>query len=192
MEDKDCVPDVSKSSLNKVNRISVISIILIAVISIIIILSIAKILTHKDKLDISKQVFMLSDKSMIYFVDDTNYILSYNLKNKNIKMNGKYKITYDNEINENIKYEYKTYINSFKKEKYNLGFLELQNEELYIDNQKSENGYINTYYILMAYEEKGKLKFTGYNVDTGVKVLFEKVDEKLNNLYIDAMKGDTK
>ena len=72
MEDKDCVPDVSKSSLNKANRISVISIILIAVISIIIILSIAKILTHKDKLDISKQVFMLSDKSMIYFVDNTN------------------------------------------------------------------------------------------------------------------------
>ena len=189
MEDKECVPDVSKSSKNT-NRFSIITIAIIVLMVSLSILGLAKVFHKKNKLDITNEVFLLSDKSTLYFVDDTSYMLNYNLKNKDIKMSGKYKISYDDDINDNIKYEYKTYINSFKKEKYNLGFLELQNEELYIDSQKSENGYINTYYILMAYEENGVFKFTGYNIDTGVKVLFEKVDSKISDIYIEEMKGE--
>lgn len=189
MEDKECVPDVSKSSKNT-NRFSIITIAIIVLMVSFSILGLIKVFHKKDKLDLTNEVFLLSDKSTLYFVDDTNYMLSYNLKNKDIKMSGKYKISYDDDINDNIKYEYKTYINSFKKEKYNLGFLELQNEELYIDSKKSENGYINTYYILMAYEENGVLKFTGYNIDTGVKVLFERVDSKISDIYREEMKGE--
>ena len=53
-----------------------------------------------------------------------------------------------------------------------LGFLELQNDTLYINEEKNEDGYINTYYILMVYYEEDKLVFLGYNVDTGTKIKF--------------------
>jgi len=87
-------------------------------------------------------------------------------------------VVYDKDIDENIKVEYNSYIQEFRKEDYVLSFLELQNEELYIDDTKIENGQINTHYILMAYFEEGKLEFLGYNIDNGIKIKFEKQEGK--------------
>ena len=70
-----------------------------------------------------------------------------------------------------------------------MTFLELQNEELYINNEKSENGYINMYYILMLYDENGKTQLLGYNVETGIKVKFEKQEKQFNKYYNEITKG---
>ena len=192
MEDKS-VPDNLDNPKTETKRSSKrLSIFSIAIITIIVILSIIgllKIVIKKDKKDLSQEVFLLSDKSTLLFVDDENYILKYNYKDEDITMYGKYRVTYDEDINENVKYSYKTYIEEFRKKDYNLSFLELQNEELYINNEKSENGYINMYYILMLYEEDGKAQLLGYNVDTGIKVKFEKQDKQFNKYYDEITKG---
>jgi hypothetical protein len=192
MEDKS-VPDNLDNPKTETKRSSKrLSIFSIAIITIVVILSIIgllKVVIKKDKKDLSQEVFLLSDKSTLLFVDDDNYILKYNYKDEDITMYGKYRVTYDEDINENVKYSYKTYIEEFRKKDYNLSFLELQNEELYINNEKSENGYINMYYILMLYEEDGKAQLLGYNVDTGIKVKFEKQDNQFNKYYDEITKG---
>ena len=193
MEDKDSVPDNLDNPKTETKRSSKrLSIFSIAIITIIVILSIIgliKLVIKKDKKDLSQEVFLLSDKSTLLFVDNENYILNYNYKDKDITMYGKYRVSYDEDINENVKYSYKTYIEEFKKKDYNLSFLELQNEELYINNEKSENGYINMYYILMLYDEDGKAQLLGYNVDTGIKVKFEKQEKQFNKYYNEIKKG---
>ena len=192
MEDKS-VPDNLDNPKTETKRSSKrLSIFSIAIITIIVILSIIgllKLVIKKDKKDLSQEVFLLSDKSTLLFVDDENYILNYNYKDKDITMYGKYRVSYDEDINENVKYSYKTYIEEFKKKDYNLSFLELQNEELYINNEKSENGYINMYYILMLYDENGKTQLLGYNVETGIKVKFEKQEKQFNKYYNEITKG---
>ena len=192
MEDKS-VPDNLDNPKTETKRSSKrLSIFSIAIITIIVILSIIgllKLVIKKDKKDLSQEVFLLSDKSTLLFVDNENYILNYNYKDKDITMYGKYRVSYDEDINENVKYSYKTYIEEFKKKDYNLSFLELQNEELYINNEKSENGYINMYYILMLYDENGKTQLLGYNVETGIKVKFEKQEKQFNKYYNEITKG---
>jgi hypothetical protein len=195
MEDdglNDSGPDISIASTiskdkNK-KRISLFSIILIILVLAIIIFIACKLIIKKNDLDLSREVFTLSDNSTLLFLDDENYILTYKVMDRDIKMKGKYRFTYGNNLNENLKFEYKTYIEEFKKEDYILAFLELQNEELYVNDIKSENGYVNTYYILMVYYEDGEIKFSGYNIDTGIKVNFEKqsgkFDEYLNKLEV--------
>ncbi len=193
MEDKDSVPDnldSPKTNLKRSSkRLSIFSIAIITIVVILSIIGLLKVVIKKDKKDLSQEVFLLSDKSTLLFVDDDNYILKYNYKDEDITMYGKYRVTYDEDINENVKYSYKTYIEEFRKKDYNLSFLELQNEELYINNEKSENGYINMYYILMLYEEDGKAQLLGYNVDTGIKVKFEKQDNQFNKYYDEITKG---
>ena len=193
MEDKDSVPDNldnPKTNLKRSSkRLSIFSIAIITIVVILSIIGLLKVVIKKDKKDLSQEVFLLSDKSTLLFVDNENYILKYNYKDEDITMYGKYRVTYDEDINENVKYSYKTYIEEFRKKDYNLSFLELQNEELYINNEKSENGYINMYYILMLYEEDGKAQLLGYNVDTGIKVKFEKQDKQFNKYYDEITKG---
>lgn len=193
MEDKDSVPDNLDSPKTNLKcsskRLSIFSIAIITIVVILSIIGLLKVVIKKDKKDLSQEVFLLSDKSTLLFVDDENYILKYNYKDEDITMYGKYRVTYDEDINENVKYSYKTYIEEFRKKDYNLSFLELQNEELYINNEKSENGYINMYYILMLYEEDGKAQLLGYNVDTGIKVKFEKQDNQFNKYYDEITKG---
>ena len=193
MEDKDSVPDnldnPKTETKRSSKRLSIFSIAIVTVIVILSIIGLIKLVIKKDKKDLSQEVFLLSDKSTLLFVDDENYILNYNYKDKDITMYGKYRVSYDEDINENVKYSYKTYIEEFKKKDYNLSFLELQNEELYINNEKSENGYINMYYILMLYDEDGKAQLLGYNVDTGIKVKFEKQEKQFNKYYNEITKG---
>ena len=193
MEDKDSVPDnldnPKTETRRSTKRLSIFSIAIITIIVILSIIGLLKLVIKKDKKDLSQEVFLLSDKSTLLFVDDENYILNYNYKDKDITMYGKYRVSYDEDINENVKYSYKTYIEEFKKKDYNLTFLELQNEELYINNEKSENGYINMYYILMLYDEDGKAQLLGYNVDTGIKVKFEKQEKQFNKYYNEITKG---
>ena len=192
MEDKS-VPDnldnPKTETRRSTKRLSIFSIAIITIIVILSIIGLLKLVIKKDKKDLSQEVFLLSDKSTLLFVDDENYILNYNYKDKDITMYGKYRVSYDDDINENVKYSYKTYIEEFKKKDYNLSFLELQNEELYINNEKSENGYINMYYILMLYDEDGKAQLLGYNVDTGIKVKFEKQEKQFNKYYNEITKG---
>ena len=193
MEDKDSVPDnldnPKTETKRSSKRLSIFSIAIVTVIVILSIIGLIKLVIKKDKKDLSQEVFLLSDKSTLLFVDDENYILNYNYKDKDITMFGKYRVSYDDDINENVKYSYKTYIEEFKKKDYNLSFLELQNEELYINNEKSENGYINMYYILMLYDEDGKAQLLGYNVETGIKVKFEKQEKQFNKYYNEITKG---
>lgn len=182
MDDDDEVkcPSISDNHTNeevedsniKPKRMSVISMTII-ILFLVSVFFVFNFIVSRNNLNIEKQVFKLSDNSTLIFGDDNQYILSYLMGNYDIKMSGKYKITFDDEINENVKSQYKFYINEFKEEEYVLGFLELQNDTLYINEEKNEDGYINTYYILMVYYEEDKLVFLGYNVDTGTKIKFE-------------------
>lgn len=193
MEDKDSVPDNldnPKTDFKRSSkRLSIFSIAIIAIVVILSIIGLLKLVIKKDKKDLSQEVFLLSDKSTLLFVDDENYIINYNQKDKKITMYGKYRVSYDEDIDENIKNLYKAYIDEFKKKDYNLSFLEMQNEELYINNEKTENGYINMHYILMLYEEDGKTQLIGYNIDTGIKVKFEKQNKQFNKYYNEIAKG---
>ena len=134
------------------NKKIIISIILVTLILGVILCIAYNLFFKKDKFNLKEEVFTLSDKSTLLFLDK--------------------------DIDENIKVEYNSYIQEFRKEDYVLSFLELQNEELYIDDTKIENGQINTHYILMAYFEEGKLEFLGYNIDNGIKIKFEKQEGK--------------
>lgn len=181
MDDDDQVncPSISDNHTNeevedsniKPKRMSVISMTII-ILFLVSVFFVFNFIVSRNNLNIEKQVFKLSDNSTLIFEEDNQYILIYLMGNYDIKMSGKYKITFDDEINENVKSQYKFYINEFKEEEYVLGFLELQNDTLYINEEKNEDGYINTYYILMAYYEEDKLVFLGYNVDTGTKIKF--------------------
>lgn len=181
MDDDDQVncPSISDNHTNeevedsniKPKRMSVISMTII-ILFLVSVFFVFNFIVSRNNLNIEKQVFKLSDNSTLIFEEDNQYILSYLMGNYDIKMSGKYKITFDDEINENVKSQYKFYINEFKEEEYVLGFLELQNDTLYINEEKNEDGYINTYYILMVYYEEDKLVFLGYNVDTGTKIKF--------------------
>lgn len=177
----------SDISINHTNttekRISLISIILVILILSVILYVTCKIIFKKNAFDLSKEAFVLSDKTTLLFLDSENYALEYDVIDEKVKMTGRYRFTYGDNVNENIKYEYKTYIQDFKKEDYVLGFLELQNENLYINNKKSENGYNNTYYLLMIYFENGKIEFSGYNIDTGIRVEFKNEKEKFEQYY---------
>ena len=178
-DDQENCPSISDNHTNeevedsniKPKRMSVISMTII-ILFLVSVFFVFNFIVSRNNLNIEKQVFKLSDNSTLIFGDDNQYILSYLMGNYDIKMSGKYKITFDDEINENVKSQYKFYINEFKEEEYVLGFLELQNDTLYINEEKNEDGYINTYYILMAYYEEDKLVFLGYNVDTGTKIKF--------------------
>ena len=177
-DDQENCPSISDNHTNeevedsniKPKRMSVISMTII-ILFLVSVFFVFNFIVSRNNLNIEKQVFKLSDNSTLIFGDDNQYILTYLMGNYDIKMSGKYKITFDDEINENVKSQYKFYINEFKEE-YVLGFLELQNDTLYINEEKNEDGYINTYYILMAYYEEDKLVFLGYNVDTGTKIKF--------------------
>lgn len=178
IKEKEDGPDNSNnhtSIVQKKKRKSIITIFIIFIILILAVLIILKLVIKKDDLDLSKEAFLLSDNSTLLFVDEENYILSYNILDQSIDMKGKYILTYGENLNPNIEFEYSSYIQDFKREDYILGFLELQNQELYINNIKSENGYVNTYYIVMIYfDEEGNLALSGYNIDTGIRVDFEK------------------
>lgn len=187
MEDNNLESSSPNNSVNHTNtkenekakdKKIIISIILVTLILGVILCIAYNLFFKKDKFNLKEEVFTLSDKSTLLFLDNENYVLSYNIMNQNMKMKGKYKVTYDKDIDENIKVEYNSYIQEFRKEDYVLSFLELQNEELYIDDTKIENGQINTHYILMAYFEEGKLEFLGYNIDNGIKIKFEKQEGK--------------
>lgn len=177
-DDQENCPSISDNHTNeevedsniKPKRMSVISMTII-ILFLVSVFFVFNFIVSRNNLNIEKQVFKLSDNSTLIFGDDNQYILTYLMGNYDIKMSGKYKITFDDEINENVKSQYKFYINEFKEE-YVLGFLELQNDTLYINEEKNEDGYINTYYILMVYYEEDKLVFLGYNVDTGTKIKF--------------------
>lgn len=181
MDDDDDVmsPSISDNHTNeevedsniKPKRMSIISITII-ILFLVSVFFVFNFIVSRNNLNIEKQVFKLSDNSTLIFQKDNQYILSYQMGNQDIKMSGKYRITFGEEINENVISQYKYYINEFKKEEYVLGFLELQNDELYINDTKNDDGYINTYYILMAYYEEEKIIFLGYNVDTGTKIKF--------------------
>lgn len=181
MDDDDDVmsPSISDNHTNeevedsniKPKRMSIISITII-ILFLVSVFFVFNFIVSRNNLNIEKQVFKLSDNSTLIFQKDNQYILSYQMGNQDIKMSGKYRITFGEEINENVISQYKYYINEFKKEEYVLGFLELQNDELYINDTKNDDGYINTYYILMAYYEDEKIIFLGYNVDTGTKIKF--------------------
>ena len=178
-DDQENCPSISDNHTNeevedsniKPKRMSVISMTII-ILFLVSVFFVFNFIVSRNNLNIEKQVFKLSDNSTLIFEEDNQYILSYLMGNYDIKMSGKYKITFDDEINENVKSQYKFYINEFKEEEYVLGFLELQNDTLYINEEKNEDGYINTYYILMVYYEEDKLVFLGYNVDTGTKIKF--------------------
>lgn len=182
-------PDISVNHTNtKENEKEKKKKIIISIILVILILGIILYIAYnlflkKDKFNLKEEVFTLSDKSTLLFLDNENYILNYDIMNQNMKMKGKYKITYDKDIDENIKSEYNSYIQEFRKEDYVLSYLELQNEELYVDDSKIENGQINTHYILMAYFEDGKLEFLGYNIDNGIKIKFEKQEGKFKEYF---------
>lgn len=178
-DDQENCPSISDNHTNeevedsniKPKRMSIISMTII-ILFLVSVFFVFNFIVSRNNLNIEKQVFKLSDNSTLIFGDDNQYILTYLMGNYDIKMSGKYKITFDDEINENVKSQYKFYINEFKEEEYVLGFLELQNDTLYINEEKNEDGYINTYYILMVYYEEDKLVFLGYNVDTGTKIKF--------------------
>ena len=187
IKEKEDGPDNSNnhtSIVQKKKRKSIITIFIIFIILILAVLIILKLVIKKDDLDLSKEAFLLSDNSTLLFVDEENYILSYNILDQSIDMKGKYILTYGEDWIPNIEFEYSSYIQDFKREDYILGFLELQNQELYINNIKSENGYVNTYYIVMIYfDEEGNLALSGYNIDTGIRVDFEKQEGKFKELY---------
>lgn len=181
MDDDDQVkcPSISDNHTNekvedsniKPKRMSVISMAII-ILFLVSVFFVFNFIVSRNNLNIEKQVFKLSDNSTLIFEKDNQYILCYKMGNQDIKMSGKYKMTFGEEINENVVSQYKFYIDEFKKEEYTLGFLELQNDELYINDVKNDDGYINTYYILMVYYEDNNLMFLGYNVDTGTKIKF--------------------
>ncbi len=186
-ERKEDGPDNSNnhtSITKKKRRKSLITILIIFLILILIIFIVLKLVIRKDDLDLSQEAFLLSDNSTLLFVNEEDYILSYDILDQKIEMKGKYKLNYGENLNPNIEYEYSNYIQDFKEEDYILGFLELQNQELYINNIKSENGYVNTYYILMMYfDDKDNLILSGYNIDTGIRVEFEKQEGKFKEIY---------
>ena len=191
MEDEQKMsPDIPDNHTNtgkeEKQYVSIFSVILLVSIFVIVLCIILNFLLNNVRsFDVKGKVFSLSDNSTLLFLEDNEtYILSYEVLNEEVLMKGKYKITYGDEINENVRYEYGTYMDKLSKDNYVLGFIELQNEDLYINGEKAEIGYINTYYIVRTYfDEDKRLIFSGYNVDTGVKVKFEEQKGEFDNYY---------
>lgn len=189
MDKKQESPDIpdnhTKSENGEKQYVSIFSVILLVLIFVIVLcVLLGVVFGNIQTFDVKGKVFSLSDNSTLLFLEDgQNYILSYKVLNQEVIMRGKYKITFGDDINENVKYEYGTYMDKLSKEDYVLGFIELQNEDLYINGEKAELGYINTYYIVRSYFEDDKIMFSGYNVDTGVKVKFEEIKDKFDNYY---------
>ncbi len=189
MDEKQESPDIpdnhTKSENGEKQYVSIFSVILLVLIFVIVLcVLLGVVFGNIQTFDVKGKVFSLSDNSTLLFLEDgQNYILSYKVLNQEVIMRGKYKITFGDDINENVKYEYGTYMDKLSKEDYVLGFIELQNEDLYINGEKAELGYINTYYIVRSYFEDDKIMFSGYNVDTGVKVKFEEIKDKFDNYY---------
>lgn len=189
MDEKQESPDIpdnhTKSENGEKQYVSIFSVILLVLIFVIVLcVLLGVVFGNIQTFDVKGKVFSLSDDSTLLFLEDgQNYILSYKVLNQEVIMRGKYKITFGDDINENVKYEYGTYMDKLSKEDYVLGFIELQNEDLYINGEKAELGYINTYYIVRSYFEDDKIMFSGYNVDTGVKVKFEELKDKFDNYY---------
>lgn len=158
--------------------VSVISVIIITCIFVLIV-AIVLFNVFKTKVntyDVRGKTFKLYDNATITFSkdkDDLSYIFKYNVLDQDVVMKGKYRLTYGDNIDKNIRYEYEKYVEN--NEEYMLGFIELQNEELYINGSKAENGYINTYYIARTYLDNNLLKFIAYNTDTGEKVEFNEI-----------------
>lgn len=188
-EKEEYSPNISNNHTNNIQksrRKSIITIILILIILALLAIATMKLFFKKDKFYLSQEVFLLSDNSTLLFIDEENYILSYDILDQTIDMKGKYRLTYNKSLDPNIEYEYSTYIQEFKEKNYTLGFLELQNQELYINDVKSSNGYVNTYYILMMYyDENNNLVLSGYNVDTGIRVGFKEQKGKFYEYYTD-------
>lgn len=175
MEDENILnsPDTSVNHIRN-RRISIFSIILIAIIGVILaIVAALFIFNDNGNKELKGKSFTLSDNSILNFIDEEAYSLSYKIMGQDVVMNGKYKMSYEDNINENIVFEYESYIDRIDREKYTLGFLELLNEEIFINGEKIEKGYVNTYYIMTVLKEDDLLVFNGYNVDTGIKVKFK-------------------
>lgn len=183
-ESPDIPVDRTKMEEKMKRHHSIFSIILLILIFLIVLsLILGFILNNINTLNVKEKVFALSDNSTLLFLKDDTYILSYKVLNEEVIMKGNYKITYGDDINENIKYEYGDYIEKTSKDNYTLAFIELQNEELYINGKKAELGYVNTYYIVRAHFEDKSLMFNGYNIDTGIKVKFEEQRGKFKEYY---------
>lgn len=183
-ESPDIPVDRTKMEEKMKRHHSIFSIILLILIFLIVLsLILGFILSNINTLNVKEKVFALSDNSTLLFLKDDTYILSYKVLNEEVIMKGNYKITYGDDINENIKYEYGDYIEKTSKDNYTLAFIELQNEELYINGKKAELGYVNTYYIVRAHFEDKSLMFNGYNIDTGIKVKFEEQRGKFKEYY---------
>lgn len=179
-EEKESVPqakvDHTKSGRK---RLSIITMVIISVVAFTILgVGIKKLKAQMKSYNIEKEVFLLSDNSKLMFVDNENYILSYKVMSQELIMKGKYRISYNDtlndEINENIMYEYKMYVDDLKQKnsKEKIVFLELSNEDLYINGSKATNGFRNIYYLLTTSFEGKNLVFTGYNIDNGTKIKF--------------------
>lgn len=175
-ENKEVVPEAQVKNHTKSRRLSIISIIIIAVVALTILgIGIKKLKASMKSYNIEKQAFLLSDNSKLMFVDEENYILTYKIMSQELIMKGKYKISFDDKINENIVYEYKDFINDLKSRNENskVVFLELLNEDLYVNETKAVNGSRNIYYLLTtSFEEKNNLVLSGYNIDNGTKIKF--------------------
>ena len=191
MEDEQKMsPDIPDNHTNtgkeEKQYVSIFSVILLVSIFVIVLCIILNLLLNNlNTYDVKGKAFTLSDDTMLLFLEDDTYILSYKVLNEEVLMKGKYKVTFGDDINENVKYEYGTYMDKLSKDNYVLGFIELQNEDLYINGEKAEIGYINTYYIVRSYfDEDNNLIFNGYDVDTGVKVKLKEQKGEFDN-YLD-------
>ena len=185
------IPDNhTKAEKQEKQYVSIFSIILLVAIFVIVLCIILNLLFNNlNNYDVKGKAFTLSDNTTLLFLEDDTYILSYKVLNEEVLMKGKYKVTFGDDINENVKYEYGTYMDKLSKDNYVLGFIELQNEDLYINGEKAEIGYINTYYIVRSYfDEDNNLIFNGYDVDTGVKVKFKEQKGEFDN-YLNQIAG---
>ncbi len=152
----------------------------IAILAIVVVvfLLLFRLLFSQDKFDLKGKKFSLSDNSVLSFEEKDQYILNNKIMDNDFVMKGKYTFKYADKVDENIKNQYQNYISKLDTKKYTLGFLELENDEIYIGESKNEAEYISTYYIVVAYYENDVLILDGYNVDTGIRVRFTQINEK--------------
>lgn len=141
------------------------------------------VLKVKYAFNLDKKYFKLSDSSSIIFYDKNKYMLSYEIMSNNVIMLGEYNMSMDNSISKDILNKYNEYILEFGKDDYRLGYLELNNKELYINGEKEDAGSIDTNYLLMLYYNDGNMEFKGYNVTTGIKIKFKEQKGQFKQVY---------